>query len=271
MERKRVWILKEEKKEDEYRRLLSEAGYQVEFVPVLDYALCNVTRLASILSLGPSQQALNGLILTSQKSVSTLNEAYALANLSHKVQAEWEQLPVYSVGPQTEHQLSQCALFAHACRAHWIQAPCAAELVQPMLERLSLSKGGPLFLAGDKRRDLIPQTLSEAGIPFQELQSYRTCAHPQLLSRLEQLQNQQARWAVYFSPSGLNFIQSTLPLSQLLHPPPHLLLAAIGPTTGDAITQLGLPLHLVAPLPDPHHLVQAMVQADHLLDSPHIA
>ncbi|KAG1446182.1 hypothetical protein G6F56_009657 [Rhizopus delemar] len=266
MTEKRVWVFKEQKEDnkDKYYDLFVNSNYTPEFIPVLDYKLCNLDILKDILSLGPTYETITGLILTSQKSVHTLNKAYKMTQINDQVRDQWRRLPVYIVGPQTEQLLYECPLFEQAHRDHWIQAPRAAELVNSMVEDLKRRpfKGGPLFLAGDKRRDLIPQTLDKAGIPFRELQSYATCAHPDLTRRLESLEKREAQWAVYFSPSGLKYIQSSFPKSKLLQPSNSLKIAVIGPTTGDYIKELGLPVKVVAEKPDAQHLVNGMVQFD---------
>lgn len=268
MTEKRVWVFKEKKQDnkDEYYNLLIQNNYIPEFIPVLDYELCNIDILKDILSLGPNHEAITGLILTSQKSVHTLNKACELLDvIPEPIRTQWAHLPVYIVGPQTEQLLARSSLFQKNSR--WIQAPNAAQLIQPMIADISQHSaekdGRLLFLAGDKRRDLIPQALDKANIPFRELQSYATCAHPDLLNRLRTLETQDnAHWAVYFSPSGLKFIKSSLPTSKLLLSSNKIKIAAIGPTTADYIKQLNLFVHVVAEKPDPQHLINAIVQYD---------
>ncbi|CAO3669193.1 unnamed protein product [Rhizopus microsporus] len=256
---KRVWIFKDKKdNNDEYDSLLIKNNYSPEFIPLLDYTCQNVDMLKSMLITGPHALNLSGLILTSQKSVHTLTKAYT--PLKDEIRQQWHELPVFVVGPQTEQLLAQSPLYSHCHTNHWIEAPRALELIKPIIDHYN-KKGQLLFLAGDKRRDVIPQALTEAKIPFLEVQTYATCPHPDLPARLQQLEQAEAEWAVFFSPSGLKFIQSALPTSKLLQSG-QIKIAAIGPTTADYIHALGLTVHAVAEKPDAKHLVDAVVKFD---------
>ncbi|KAI8984093.1 tetrapyrrole biosynthesis, uroporphyrinogen III synthase [Mycotypha africana] len=147
-----------------------------------------------------------------------------------------------------------------ATKNNWIIAPRATELIPSLLDHyanyrkqqaqqpiLPSSPNGTttaktnmsvpvtlLFLAGDKRRDVIPEALKEAHVPYKELQVYATCAHPHLKQNLTTylakyclLENDPTIkagsdavtttsmmttewWTVYFSPSGIKFILSNV-------------------------------------------------------------
>ncbi|KAI8367038.1 uroporphyrinogen-III synthase, partial [Blakeslea trispora] len=119
-----------------------------------------------------------------------------------------------------------------------------------------------LFLAGDKRRDLIPEALHEAHIPFHELQTYATCPHPALADRLNSLSN-EGGWLVFFSPSGIKFILEACPHMKNRLFGGAFKIAAIGPTTADFIIhELGFKVDVVADKPDAEHLMDAMIQID---------
>ncbi|KAI7900072.1 uroporphyrinogen-III synthase, partial [Cokeromyces recurvatus] len=122
-----------------------------------------------------------------------------------------------------------------------------------------------LFLAGDKRRDIIPEALNQAKLPFREIQSYSTCVHPNLAHRMQGL-DMRADWAVYFSPSGLKFILSTIDQQikeKLFTVRNHPKIAVIGPTTSDyIINELSFHVNVVADKPNAEHLVNAIIAYD---------
>ncbi|OBZ85070.1 Uroporphyrinogen-III synthase [Choanephora cucurbitarum] len=254
MEKERVVLFKEN---DKSYRDLFERQYEPNFIPVLDHTLSNIELLADILSRGPRD--LNGLILTSQRSVEALNRAYGMCRLNNKTHEAWNALPVYIVGPKTADALAQSPLF-QSHTSDWTVAPRASELIQPLL-----NSSHYLFLAGDKRHDLIPEALSEAHIPFHEIQTYATCPHPALATHLNLLVNNKPGWLVFFSPSGIQFILSIAPkIKDQLFSGAYKI-ATIGPTTADFIIhELGFKVDVVPDKPDVEHLIHAMIQIDHL-------
>ncbi|KAI8079041.1 tetrapyrrole biosynthesis, uroporphyrinogen III synthase [Gilbertella persicaria] len=253
MEKKRVILFK--KSDDAYRNLF-EKQYKPDFIPVLDHALDNVEALAIILSQGP--QDCKGLILTSQRSVEAINQAYNICRMTDKTHEEWNTLPIYIVGPKTADVLAQSPLFQSHDHRHWVIAPRASELIKDLL-----NSSHYLFLAGDKRRDLIPEALHEAHIPFHEVQTYATCPHPELKNRMKHLDYHEGEWLVFFSPSGIKFIKDASPDSMSTLFGGLFRIAAIGPTTADFITKdLNFQVDVVADKPDAEHLFDAMVQFD---------
>ncbi|KAI9365146.1 tetrapyrrole biosynthesis, uroporphyrinogen III synthase [Pilaira anomala] len=271
---KKIILFKKQDTIDQYHDLFLKHGYVPQFIPVLDHQSKNIETIKLILLEGPHQNNLNGLILTSHRSVQAMSEAYDLIlkqglSMTENVMNEWNQLPVYMVGPHTAKVLSQFTLFnRHSSKEdHWMIAPRASELIKPLIEQQRQKQGGKLlFLAGDKRRDLIPTELNAAQLDFLELQSYVTCAHPDLSSNANN--NLLADWFVYFSPSGLKFLLDSIDS----HTKQSLFnacqsgqskIASIGPTTSDYILdQFNFPAHVMAQAPDAQHLLDAILQFD---------
>jgi uroporphyrinogen-III synthase len=268
MIKKRVILFKKQDCQDKYNHLLTQHDYVPEFIPVLDHHLENIDILKTILFNGPHLENIQAMILTSQRSVEALSRAYDLiGTLPLKVYQEWSALPIYIVGPQTAEALAQLPLFktshkAEGLPSHWTVAPRATELIKALV----MTNYHFLFLAGDKRRDVIPGALAKACLSFREIQTYVTCVHPQLAERMKK--PILADWAVYFSPSGLKFILSVVdePTKlRLLVDQAHPRIAAIGPTTADYIQDhLGLHMDVMAEQPDAEHILKAMMDYDTL-------
>ncbi|KAI7875988.1 tetrapyrrole biosynthesis, uroporphyrinogen III synthase, partial [Lichtheimia hyalospora FSU 10163] len=115
-----------------------------------------------------------------------------------------------------------------------------------------------LFLAGDKRRDVLPDCMAEANIPMLEIQAYKTCMHPQLKDHLNSLTYTKDDWFVLFSPSGVDYIKQLGKHPMLAS----CKLAAIGPTTSDHLQQMGLTVHAVAEKPRASFVTDAIVAYD---------
>ncbi|KAI8638057.1 tetrapyrrole biosynthesis, uroporphyrinogen III synthase [Parasitella parasitica] len=252
--KKRVVLFKKQDTDDKYQQLLLENGFETDFMPVLDHKLVNIDIIKSIIQNGPSREQLCAMVLTSQRSVEAIDEACReLTSLDQHVRKEWNSIPIYVVGPQTAEALVQLPLFRDfSSHDHWIVAPRASELIKSFSPQHLDST--VLFLAGDKRREVIPEALSAAHIALREIQSYVTCAHPDLENRIRQDDNLlQADWAVYFSPSGLKFLVNQL--GNRAHLLANTKIASIGPTTSDYITnQLKLNVNAEAEKPDAEHL-----------------
>ncbi|CAO3638799.1 unnamed protein product [Mucor hiemalis] len=190
--------------------------------------------------------------------------------ITERVLTEWNNLPAYIVGPQTAKALHELPLFKGHIddKQHWTVAPRAAELIDLIVQdQQKVRRPKILFLAGDKRRDLIPHGLKSANLEFHEIQSYVTCPHTDLSKSIENLP--ESDWLVYFSPSGLQFILSTIDTAtreKFLATSVNNTVtktAAIGPTTADFIVEeLGFSPHVMADKPDAQHLVDAIVQLD---------
>ncbi|RKO84618.1 tetrapyrrole biosynthesis, uroporphyrinogen III synthase, partial [Blyttiomyces helicus] len=115
-----------------------------------------------------------------------------------------------------------------------------------------------LFLAGDKRRDVLPTRLAEARVPFQELQSYETRPSSRFRADLEAEVGGRAGvdWVVFFSPSGVDVAVNAL---RELEGWGKTRVACIGPTSERRATEVGLRVEAVAAKPGPQELLDAIV------------
>ncbi|ORX62379.1 tetrapyrrole biosynthesis, uroporphyrinogen III synthase [Hesseltinella vesiculosa] len=237
---------------DEYQNQSLDHNYDPLFIPVLDQQYTH-EHLTQVFRQGP-QAGFQGILLTSQRSVTTLVTAWQQLDPAQK--QPWRQTFLGIVGDKTATML----------RDSWtewqgtlVTADTATALANTLLHN-STATGYFLFLAGDKRRDVLPERLRQAGYELQEVQTYATVSHPdlaqQLLLHRPSLANPQ-HWVVFFSPSGVNYIQPHLPFD--LH---QVKIASIGPTTTAHLNQLGYPVHATANRPDAQHLLQAIHSHD---------
>jgi uroporphyrinogen-III synthase len=109
-----------------------------------------------------------------------------------------------------------------------------------------------LFLSGHRRRDVLPERLMGAGVPFEELVVYET--HP--VDSLDMSRHPAPDWLVAFSPSGLDAVRDANDLDR-----EQVRIAAIGPTTAEAWRAAGWTVAAVAAAPTPMAVADALVAA----------
>ncbi|KAL5966820.1 Uroporphyrinogen-III synthase [Taenia solium] len=120
-----------------------------------------------------------------------------------------------------------------------------------------------LLLTGARHSPVLPNRLREAGLIVEEVISYDSTPNPnfetQLLSLLKKEEN-RSQCLVFFSPSGVEMAWPILSkfLPQLNYA---IRLIAIGPSTGDKIEALRLPLTATCQSPTPESLFECLLQA----------
>ncbi|CAI6334634.1 unnamed protein product [Periconia digitata] len=258
---------------EEYFSTFGGGRYTPTFVPVLEHhfkqdALAQVR--AHILdghflpTSGSSSQQYGAIIFTSQRAV----EAFTCIvqdlrqNAARPLESYIPQdLPLYVVGPAT----------ARGLRA--LNLPCpilgeetgSGEVLSPfILKHYNSLHPGPdnpaiLFLVGEKRRDIIPNTLQSPSLPNDqrsrvhelviyetgELHSFKETFTSIWQKNIEQASGRQ--WVVVFSPQGCRAMLESLGLIDLetgqskwqssKTSQREVLIATIGPTTRDYLIQ----------------------------------
>lgn len=255
-----VLVLKEPRSadgEDPYATEIERRGFgPVRMIGVLEHTLDNLDALAEIVR--GRQSAYAGVIVTSQRAV----EAWARAAAAHM----WTDAPFYAVATATARALVEAGV-PRASIHGAEEAGTGERLASYMVDRL---RADPpcrplLYLVGDKRRDTVARALAEAGITVQELQVYSTRIRSDFPSLFEPalvdaLATDRHVWLALFSPSGASAV---LPIVRKLGALERIRLAAIGPTTRDALVDdHGLSPHAVASSPGAAALAEAMVAAE---------
>lgn len=222
--------------DDRYVQAFAERGITASCVPVLAFQFPNQPALRERLSV-PDRYA--GLIATSPRAV----RAVAEARDAVESWAAWTTKPAYAVGPKTAATLRGLGIDPQG------EQTGSAGALSAVIEK----KENPyLFVCGNRRREVLPEALREAGISFEELMVYKTI----LRTDLEIPVPRKGDWLVFFSPSGVEAISTYAPEQMKPYR-----LATIGPTTAESLRTRGQKPEAVAHAPSPEALVAAIERA----------
>ncbi|MFP4228480.1 MAG: uroporphyrinogen-III synthase [Salinivenus sp.] len=234
-----VLLLRSPDDPDPYLQAFEAAGYTAACEPVLRFVFPNQEALRHRLR---RADEVAGLIATSPRVGRALHQAY---RTEPDLRGRWENRRAYAVGPKTARWLQKLGL--DVIGEDTGSAAALADLI------VSGAHARPLlFLSGNRRRDVLPNRLRDAGVAFEEQVVYET--HPR--STLDVPPPSETDWLVVFSPSGRDALAAAdVPLAAYR-------VAAIGPTTADALRDAGHTVAAVAAAPAPEALVRAIQDAD---------
>ncbi|KAK4236939.1 tetrapyrrole biosynthesis, uroporphyrinogen III synthase [Achaetomium macrosporum] len=269
---------------DAYEELFSTPSdgleFEPSFVPVLEHrfdeqGMAKVRSLLQDNSISTAEDsAYGGLIFTSQRAV----EAFTKLVEEKRGEVGWPHLqdvPVYSVGPATTRalkavpQVPPLQVFGEHTGTGEKLAPFILEHYGEWY-RDRKSKPPLLFLVGDKRRDIIPRILTEAGWRVDEVVVYGTGESKSFKDgfarRLEETAHHPRRWVVVFSPSGCDSMLSAMDMldertgkAKPKRPDRNTFVSTIGPTTRDhLIIKFGYEPDVCAEQPTPEGLWQGI-------------
>ncbi|KAI0880964.1 tetrapyrrole biosynthesis, uroporphyrinogen III synthase [Annulohypoxylon maeteangense] len=197
--------------------------------------------------------AYGGLIFTSQRAV----EAFAKLVDEYKGDESWphlQDIPIYSVGPATTRALKAIPQ-TPPLQIFGEHTGNGDALAQFILEHYGewykdrSTKPSLLFLVGEQRRDIIPNTLMDENlpnnqrIPVTEIVVYGTGVMESFSKDfddvLQKTITRQSRWVVVFSPTGCDSLlkglgmlnDETGKVAKRAQGEPATYIATIGPTT----------------------------------------
>lgn len=226
---------------DPYEHALRSIAYPATCQPVLAFDLQDPRALRVLLQRPARYDA---LICTSPRAGRALQE---ILPPNHKLYASWTAKPTYVTGPRTATVIDAWGGQPVGQEAGNATALARRIIADTMADTMADTPASLLFLSGNRRRNTLPQALTEAGCPFDEVEVYRTRIRTDL-----SLPDPPAT-LVFFSPSGVEAVQrSGYDLSA--YP-----CAAIGTTTAAALRAGGASGVAVAPTPTPEG-VQAALQ-----------
>ncbi|KAG9267548.1 uroporphyrinogen-III synthase isoform X1 [Astyanax mexicanus] len=255
-----VLLLKEPRESesgpDPYIKELALYGHSATLIPVLSFKFVSLNVLSDKL-FQPEKHG--GLIFTSPRAVEAVKmclESSSRRSEWDAVKDQWNRKSVYVVGKATASLVEDLGLTS--CGENSGTAD--------VLSRLIIEREGPeiqplLFPCGSLKREVLPTALRQNGIPLETLTVYQTSEHPDLEKNITHYFTEQGVPAsiAFFSPSGVKFCLNTLKglagtkLDKIK-------LAAVGPTTADALEAEGLRVGCTAEKPTPQHLAKGIAQ-----------
>lgn len=182
-----------------------------------------------------------GLVATSPRAARALR---SVLDDMETVDKKWAGVPVYVVGQKTAGEFR--ALGFDVRGAHTGNAAALASWIADAHE-----EGPLLFLSGNRRRDTLPEGLTEAGVPFDEQVVYET----KIRSDVSLPAAASNAWLVFFSPSGVEAVRRSEVTTDEYR------CAAIGPTTAGILRDMDVRVAAVADTPSPEGVVTAITSA----------
>lgn len=258
---------------EEYFSTFEHGRYAPTFVPVLEHhfkqdALAQVRRHVTdgdfLPTAGTSRQRYGAMIFTSQRAVEAFTQI--VEDLRRDTARPLESVippdfPLYAVGPATARGLRALNL---SCPILGEETGNGEALSAYILEHYNGLHPGPdkpaiLFLVGEKRRDIIPNTLQSPSLPVEQ----RTRVHELVIYETGEMQSfkqdftsiwrenkdkaSARQWVVVFSPQGCQAMLESLGLIDLetgqskwqssKTSQREVLIATIGPTTRDYLVE----------------------------------
>ena len=238
--------------DDKYRRALerragsspSHQSVNVHFAEVLTFEYVNTPQLVDVLT---HVERYSGLLVTSPRSALAVTTAVNGLDAEHQrlVLTALQSVSVFSVGAATSRELLSLGV---VCKG---DAAGSADALAASLHRdgglpATCTEKPMVFLCGNKRRDVLPDSFRSRGLPLEELIVYETCAVANVALPVE---CQVPQWIVFFSPSGVDVVKH-LPL-----PWQSIRKAAIGTPNASwscVEASMDVPITLVAPFGHRH-------------------
>jgi uroporphyrinogen-III synthase len=231
---------------------------------------------------GAAAPKYGALIFTSQRAVEAFTNIVEAIRRDGHLSLELclpESVPLYVVGPATARGLRALDLPNPILGEETGNGDALASFILEHYNGLHPGAGNPsiLFLVGEKRREIIPNTLQSTGLPQErrskvhELVIYETGEMQSFQADFSALWRKQAesgnrrQWVVVFSPQGCRAMLESLGLLDsktagfLPQTPRDVSIATIGPTTRDfLIKEFGFHPDVCAGKPSPDGIAEAI-------------
>jgi len=240
--------------EDEYHKVLWDNGFKPFSIPVLSFKFENQQELTQKLE---EPRRYGGMVLTSQRAVEAIEYCVTHLMSQEACAKSWQEKAVFVVGKAT----AKAAKEKLGLESSGHDAGSADALVPIILQSVKPDSNPLLFPCGNLRRETIPTEMAKAGIALDGVQVYNTCADPTIKKALEDFIKEKGvpSYAVFFSPSGVNFTEEVLLApSEVWN---NVKLVAIGKTTAEAMRSKGWKVTAVADQPKPQALAQCIVES----------
>ncbi|CAI5726581.1 unnamed protein product [Peronospora destructor] len=230
----------------------SRRGMEIHFADVLTFEYVNTVQLLDVLT---HLDTYSGILLTSPRSaIAVVNVVKGLdIEMREDVLEKLRSVSVFSVGTATSRELLPLGVVCKGDDAG------SADMLSEYLHKdgnlpVDCKDKPMMFLCGDKRRDVLPDSFQSRGLPLEELVVYQTCPVQNVEFPLK-----VPDWIVFFSPSGLNAVKDLhLPWESIRK-------AAIGKTSAAALHEHAVTTgqtfweaDVIAPKPKPESLADAI-------------
>jgi len=219
---KQINILSTKKLSEIQKKALLDANFEV-----IDEDFININYIKG-LSFG--EDLGEALIFTSQNAVQSV--------LNHP---KWEELKtknVFCVGIKTKELLTENGFNVVAYTGY------AADLAE--IITLIYNKESYTFFSGNLRRDILPNTLKENGIPFNEIEVYETNLTSKKIT-------QKLDGILFFSPSGVeSFLEKNKITNEICF--------CIGETTAEALENKNIKNIVIAQKPSVENVITEVVE-----------
>ncbi|KAF1985739.1 tetrapyrrole biosynthesis, uroporphyrinogen III synthase [Aulographum hederae CBS 113979] len=280
---------------EEYFETADDGRYQPVFVPVLEHRFDEAAlqtlhgqiesgtfRVGSNVSTKESDARYGGIIFTSQRAVEAFTKVVSdIRNSGKRIDDLLpSELMLYVVGPATARGLRalelKCPILGEESGNGEVLAGYMLQHYNALWKTALEKKLSLLFLVGEKRRDIIPNTLQSSDlklsqqIPVHEVVIYETGEMASFRTVFTSLwsrnikNNIKTQWVVVFSPAGCKAMLESLGLldettgkikdGAIIDPSERgkAYIATIGPTTRDyLIKEFGYHPDVCAPKPSP--------------------
>lgn len=224
MSRPIVWLFRESTPRDRYEKAFDQAGFEPVFIPVLS---------TEILAPPESVPSVDAVVVTSARAAAAVGD--------WKKVEELKRLPWFAIGKATRAAVESLGITTRQ-PAHGSADSLAEIILDAGVERV-------LFLAGDPHRPELPARLRRNGVALNIAIVYRT--HEKSIDLPDNVEPPD--WAVFFSPRGVRIVaeQASLDWDEIRK-------AAIGPTTAEALRDVGWEPSAIAGSPTPESLLRAI-------------
>ncbi|XP_076372242.1 uroporphyrinogen-III synthase-like isoform X2 [Tachypleus tridentatus] len=236
-----------------YKFCLKTLGIHPVIIPVLLFQFANLEELRACL-----KREYSGIVFTSQRAVEAVTCAMSVLTDEEREEllSKWRSKLTFVVGEAT----ALTAETSLGLDTIGKESGNAGDLVPVILRQLIPCKESKtlLFPCGNLRKDSISSGLESKGIQVEEIVCYHTICHPDLQKNIEKLYFEKGTpdIFVYFSPSGVKF---SLPIIKDVGLKiDSIKFVAIGPSTKEALLQVGLVPSATAAKPTPEGLTQAI-------------
>jgi len=222
--------------DDSYEDAANKLGYQTYTINPIEKKFINIDKLADRIT----SQHFDGFVFTSKTSIDALN---CIPNLN--LDSNLLNMPVYTVGKAT----AQCARTFGFKFVHGEEAGSSKNLTNVILEKCKCPSR-LLFPGATKLIGGLKEPLEAAGYSLDVLPVYSTTSRDSNELKIELEKIDRIDVAVYFSPSGVESIQSLISDRW-----PAICSIAIGQSTAKMLADC-----IISPSPDVKGVIHCLAQ-----------